>query len=99
MLRRTLSAMTEVHAVPDWVRPSAAEVFDLHWLAYRRYLDADHEVDAARTEAIAATVVWVWGGFNRSGDAAPGAAGHTGGRGRGDVGGDGDRRRGRYPGA
>ena len=53
--------MTEVHAVPDWVRPSAAEVFDLQWLAYRRYLDAEHEVDAAWGEAIAATVVWVWG--------------------------------------
>jgi len=53
--------MTDVHAVPDWVRPSAAEVFDLQWLAYRRYLDAEHEVDAAWGEAIAATVVWVWG--------------------------------------
>lgn len=55
--------MTEVHAVPEWVRPSAAEVFDLHWLAYRRHLDAEHEVDAAGSEAIAATVVWVWGGL------------------------------------
>ena len=45
--------MTEVHAVPDWVRPSAAEVFDLQWLAYRRYLDAEHELDAACGEAIA----------------------------------------------
>lgn len=53
--------MTEVHAVPDWVWPSAVEVFDLKWLAYRRYLDAPHEIDRQRGETIAATVRWVWG--------------------------------------
>lgn len=47
--------------MPSWVRPSAIEVFDLRWLAHRRYLDAAHELDSQRGEAIAATVVWVWG--------------------------------------
>lgn len=53
-----------VHSVPAWVRPSAVEVCDLQWLAYRRHLDTEGWVSqAAAAVAVAATVVWVWGGI------------------------------------
>lgn len=52
--------MTEtVPALPDWVRPSAREVSDLHWLAWQRCLDEDTEVGRARAAGVAAACAWL----------------------------------------
>lgn len=65
MLARRLAGMSgmDVHPVPEWVRPSAVQVYDFQWLAHRRYLDTTgHQSEAAA--GMAAAVVWVRGGIS-----------------------------------
>ncbi|MHA6626256.1 hypothetical protein ACU61A_12545 [Pseudonocardia sichuanensis] len=49
--------------LPDWVVPTRAEAADLHWLAYRTYLDDERQHERERGEAIAMTVSWLGGGI------------------------------------
>lgn len=60
--RSKLPGMTRVdaHLLPGWARPRPVEVFDLHWLALRRYQDTEGwESEAAA--GIASSVTWTWG--------------------------------------
>jgi hypothetical protein len=64
VVARTLDGMSGLRgheSVSEWVRPTAVEVEDLHWLAHRRHMDTEGWVSDAAA-ATAATVAWVWGG-------------------------------------